>query len=98
MEVTRFGEMRDGDSVTITYYQSTFYELKHPHAPAPVVSEEVGAVESGSRFPGATFSRPTTERITVTAGLPNTQALTADPAATPRVKPPLYHTPHLHRE
>src|SRR5260370_42006562 len=66
-EFTRFGELRVGDRVTITYYQSTFYELKHPHAPAPVVSEEVGAVESGSRFPGATFSRQTTERVTVTA-------------------------------
>ena len=66
-EFTRFDELRVGDRVTITYYESTVYQLKRRHAPAPAVSEEVGAVESGSRLPGATFSHQTTERVTVKA-------------------------------
>jgi hypothetical protein len=49
------------------YYQSTVYKLKHPRAPTPAVSEEVGAVESASPLPGATFSLQTTERVTVKA-------------------------------
>jgi hypothetical protein len=66
-EFTRFDELRVGDHVTITYYQSTVYQLKHPHAPAPAVSEAIGAVESDSPLPGATFSHQTTERVTVKA-------------------------------
>src|SRR5580704_1565203 len=66
-EFTRFDELRVGDHVTITYYQSTVYKLKHPRAPTPAVSEEVGAVASASPLPGATFSLQTTERVTVKA-------------------------------
>jgi Cu/Ag efflux protein CusF len=66
-EFTRFDELRVGDRITITFYESTVYQLTRRHAPAPAVSEEVGAVESQSPLPGATFSYQTTERVTVRA-------------------------------
>jgi len=66
-EFTRFGELRVADHVTITYYQSTVYQLKGPHQPRPAVAEEVGAAESASALPGATFSQQVTERVTVKA-------------------------------
>jgi hypothetical protein len=66
-EFTRFDELQVGDRLTITYYASTIYQLKHRHAAGPAISEEVGAVESASRLPGGTFSHQTTERVTVKA-------------------------------
>jgi Cu/Ag efflux protein CusF len=64
-EFTRFDELLVGDRVTITYYESTVYQLKRRHSRTPAVSEEVSAVESSSSLPGATFSHQTTERVTV---------------------------------
>jgi hypothetical protein len=66
-EFTRFNELRVGDRLTITYYQSTVYQLKHRHAPAPAVSEAVAGAESRSSLPGGTLSYQATERVTVTA-------------------------------
>ena len=66
-EFTRFNELRVGDNVTITYYQSTVYKLRRRHARAPAVSEEVRAAESASPLPGANFEHQLTERVTVKA-------------------------------
>lgn len=66
-ELTRFKELRVGDRVTITYYESTVYQLKGRRAPRPAVAEEVAGTESSSPLPGATFSHQTTERVTVKA-------------------------------
>ena len=65
-EFTRFNELRVGDRVTITYYQSTIYHLIGRHARPPKVSEQIAATESASPLPGATFSHQATERVTVT--------------------------------
>lgn len=64
-EFTRFDELRVGDRVTITYYQSTVYTLKGRRQPRPSVSEEVSVLESDSTLPGATLSHQVTERVTV---------------------------------
>ena len=66
-ELPRFTELRVGDRVTITYYESTVYRLKGRHAPRPAASEEIAGTESASPLPGATFSHQATERVTVKA-------------------------------
>jgi len=62
-EFPRFDELRVGDRVNFTYYESTVYQLKR----GPDFTEEVGAAESQSALPGVTFSHQITERVTVTA-------------------------------
>jgi len=66
-ELPRFTELRVGDRVTVTYYESTVYRVRGRHAPRPSVSEEVAGRESASPLPGATFAHQTTERVTVEA-------------------------------
>jgi hypothetical protein len=66
-ELPRFTELRVGDRVTITYYESTIYQLKGRHAPRPSAREEIAGTESASPLPGVTFSHQVTERVTVKA-------------------------------
>jgi len=66
-EFTRLNELRVGDRVTITYYESTVYQLKGRHDRRPDVAEEVAGVESDSRLPGGTLSHQVIERVTVKA-------------------------------
>jgi len=66
-EFTRLNELRVGDVVTITYYESVVSQLRRPRARKPSVSEEVTATESTSALPGVTLSHQQTERVTVNA-------------------------------
>ena len=66
-DFTRLNELRVGDTVTITYYESIVYRLRRRGAPKPPVSEEVAASESTASLPGATLSHQLTERVTVKA-------------------------------
>jgi hypothetical protein len=66
-EFGRFKELRVGDTVTVTYYESIVYQLRRPGAAKPPVSEEAAATESQAALPGGTLSRQTTERVTVRA-------------------------------
>jgi hypothetical protein len=80
-ELTRFSELRVGDAVTLTYYESVVYQVRSRHAPKPGVSEEVAAQESGGALPGATVSHQTTQSVTVKAvdpDVPSITVITAD--------------------
>jgi len=66
-EFKRFNELRVGDVVTITYYESVVSQLRRPRARKPSVSEEISATESTSALPGLTLSHQQTERVTVKA-------------------------------
>ena len=66
-ELTRVKELKVGDTVTFTYYESVVYRISRPRASKPRVSEEVAATESPSALPGGTLSRQVTERVTVKA-------------------------------
>jgi hypothetical protein len=86
-EFTRFGELRVGDAVTLTYYESVVYQVRSRHAPKPGVSEEVAAQESGAALPGATLSHQTTQSVTVEAidpDVPSITVVTADGHAVAR--------------
>jgi hypothetical protein len=66
-ELERLKELKAGDTVTITYYESIVYRFRRPGAPRPPVSEETAAIESTAALPGATLSHQLTERVTVKA-------------------------------
>ena len=75
-ELTRFSELRVGDVVTLTYYESVVYQVRSRHAPKPGVSEEVAAHESGGALPGGTVSHQTTQSVTVEAVDPDVPSIT----------------------
>jgi len=64
-DFTRLNELRVGDTVTLTYYESIVYRLKRRGATKPRVSEEVAASETTGSLPGATLSHQLTESVTV---------------------------------
>ena len=75
-EFARFNELRVGDRVTITYYESIVYRLRRPGSPRSPVSEEVAEAESKSALPGATYSHQLTESVTVKAVDPDHSSIT----------------------
>ena len=80
-EFTRFNELRTGDRVTFTYYESTVFRVRPAHGAKPAISEEVAATESAAALPGATFSHQSTQTVTVDAidrDAPSITVVTAD--------------------
>lgn len=63
---TRLNELRAGDRVTLTYYESVVFRVR-PQAGKAGIREEVSVTESASALPGATYSYQATERVTVQA-------------------------------
>jgi hypothetical protein len=66
-DFTRHNELRVGDTVTITYYESIVYRLRRRGGPKPPVSEEVAVSETTASVPGGTLSHQLTEQVTVNA-------------------------------
>ena len=80
-EFRRFNELRTGDRVTLTYYESTVFRVRPAHGAKAAVSEEVAATESAGALPGATFSHQSTATVTVEAvdrDVPSITVRTAD--------------------
>jgi len=80
-EFKRFNELRAGDRVTFTYYESTVFRVRPAHGARPAVSEEVAATESAAAQPDATFSHQSTQTVTVEAvdrDAPSITVVTAD--------------------
>jgi len=80
-EFTRFNELRTGDRVSFTYYESTVFRVRPAHGAKPAVSEEAAAIESSGALPGATFSHQSTATVTVEAvdrDAPSITVVTAD--------------------
>lgn len=66
-EFTRIDELRVGDTVTITYYESIAYRIARRGDHAASARDESTAMETTSALPGAVQSRRLTKRVTVTA-------------------------------
>jgi hypothetical protein len=66
-EVKRFSELKVGDKVTFTYYESVVYQIQKPGAAPVPAGEEAGIVRGKGPKPGGTMSRQMTATVTVTA-------------------------------
>jgi Cu/Ag efflux protein CusF len=79
-EVTRFNELKVGDTIKATYYESLVFQLRKPGAPAATA----GAVAGGGRLkdaPGAAVGTQETTTVTVKAvdmNVPSITVVTAD--------------------
>jgi Cu/Ag efflux protein CusF len=74
-EVKRFSELKVGDTIKATYFESLVFQLRKPGDPAPTAGTAVG----GGRMedlPGAKIGRKDTTTVTVKAVDPNVPSIT----------------------
>jgi hypothetical protein len=80
-EVKRFDELKVGDKVRMTYYESLVFQVRKPGDPAPSTAP-TGAITPGKgALPGATASVQQTASVTVKAidpAVPSITVTTAD--------------------
>jgi Cu/Ag efflux protein CusF len=67
-EVRNLAQVKAGDTVAVTYYESLAYEVKKPGdaAPGAAVAEEIGRAKQGEK-PGAVGARVMTMTATIAA-------------------------------
>lgn len=79
-DVTRFNELKVGDTIKATYYESLVFQVRKPDAPAPTA----GTVAAGGRLkdvPGGIVGTQQTTSVTVKAvdmNMPSITVVTAD--------------------
>ena len=66
-EVKRFDELKVGDTITFTYYESIVYQIRKPGEPSSLAPSDAAVVRSTGPKPGATVSRQRTATVTVEA-------------------------------
>jgi hypothetical protein len=66
-EVQRFNELKVGDKVTFTYYESVVYQIQKPGAAPAPAGEQTGIVRSTGPKPGGTLSQQLTATVTIQA-------------------------------
>jgi hypothetical protein len=81
-DFTRFDELKVGDKVNLTYYESKVYRIRKPGDPPLELQKESAAVTGTSgTLPGATMSAQTVTTVTVKAvdmNVPSITVLTED--------------------
>jgi Cu/Ag efflux protein CusF len=63
--VARFDELKVGDRVSVTYYESTVYQVRKPGDAPVATSGTTSATSAQSALPGGTVARQTTSSVTV---------------------------------
>jgi len=63
-EVQRFNELKVGDKVTFTYFESTVYQLRKSGM-ARTATETAAASPGAGKLPGGTMARQTVQTVTV---------------------------------
>jgi hypothetical protein len=63
----RFNELKVGDKVNLTYYESKVYQVRKPGAPPLTPSDRMVATAGTGAAPSGTISRQTTQTVTVKA-------------------------------
>lgn len=79
-EVKRFSELKVGETVQLTYYESTVYQLSKPGTPLSG-SEAAATTGASATLPGGTVARQTKATVEVTAvdmAAPSITVRTAD--------------------
>ncbi len=78
--VQRFNELKVGDKVTFTYYESTVYQLRKSGA-SKTATESGAMVPGGKKLPGGTMARQTVQTVTVKSvdmSIPSITVTTSD--------------------
>lgn len=75
-EVQRFNELKVGDKVTLTYYESTVYQVHHSDATAKTPTETLAVEPTTGKLPGGTMARQTVQTVTVKAVDPSVPSIT----------------------
>ena len=63
--VTRFNELKVGDSVTFKYYESLVFQLKKPGAPPLPGTDALGVAAGAGKTPGGTLAQQIKTTVTV---------------------------------
>jgi hypothetical protein len=86
-DFTRFNELRVGDKVHITYYESKVYQLRKPGAPPLEPSDRMVTTAGKTAAPSGTISRQTVQTVTVKAvdiSVPSITVTTSDGSVVTR--------------
>jgi len=79
--VTRFDELKVGDRVNVTYYESTVYQVRKPGNVAVATSGTTsGTTPTPSALPGGTVARQTTSSVTIKSIDPSVPSITVTTA------------------
>ena len=75
--VTRFDDLKVGDRVNVTYYESTVYQVRKPgDAPVATSGTTSSATPAQRALPGGTVARQTTSSVTVKSTDPSVPSIT----------------------
>jgi hypothetical protein len=74
-DITRFAELKLGDTVNVRYYENVVIRVKQPGEPE-VISGAKGTTGSEQVLPGGTKAKQVTITATITAIDPNTPSIT----------------------
>jgi Cu/Ag efflux protein CusF len=80
-EIQRFSELKVGDKVNLTYYESTVYQLRKAGSPSKMSSESASLAPSKGAMPGGTMAVQSKSTVTVKSidmKIPSITVVTAD--------------------
>src|SRR5262245_45090918 len=63
--MARFNELKVGDRVSLTYYDSTVFQIRKPGAPAQKPTDDTKVTATTGALPGGTVARQATTSVTV---------------------------------
>jgi Cu/Ag efflux protein CusF len=74
--VTRFDQLKVGDTVRMTYYESMVFQVRKPGEKANPASDEAALTRAKGALPGGTISRQEKRTVTVKAVDPAVPSIT----------------------
>lgn len=75
-EVKRFNELKVGDKVTMTYYESMVFQVRKPGEASNPITDSAAMKRAKSALPGGTLSAQQTTTVTVKAVDPSVPSIT----------------------
>jgi Cu/Ag efflux protein CusF len=79
-EVKRFNELKVGDKVNFTYYESTVYQVRKPGMAAPAVAGGASLTAAKGTLPGGTAAVQAVQTVTVKSLDPSVPSITVTTA------------------
>jgi Cu/Ag efflux protein CusF len=79
-EIKRFSELKVGDKITMTYYESTVYQVRKPGEASNPVADTAALKRAEGALPGGTLAAQQTTTVTVKAVDPAAPSITVQTA------------------